>query len=139
MYLTHDATLLVSRETWFLVNIYNDIVDDDYNDEKYYEWVQQRCIGDYNYDNTMRMITCLLQNSRLWVLSEQVLSLRPHLRVENSQPGVLEQASNHSHGVVVIVITNATLLNSFIILFIIVVIVHNIIIDVYQEPSLSTN
>ena len=83
MYLTHDATLLVSRETWFLVNIYNDIVDDDYNDEKYYELVQQRCIGDYNYDNTMRMITCLLQNPRLWVLSEQVLSLRAHLGVEN--------------------------------------------------------
>ena len=36
-FLTPDATLLVSRETWFLVNIYNDIVDDDYNDEKYYE------------------------------------------------------------------------------------------------------
>ena len=32
-----DATSLISRETWFLVNIYNDIVDDDYNDEKYYE------------------------------------------------------------------------------------------------------
>ena len=36
-FLTPDATLLVSRETWFLVNSYNDIVDDDYNDEKYYE------------------------------------------------------------------------------------------------------
>ena len=82
-FFTPDATLLVSRETWFLVNIYNDIVDDDYNDEKYYEWVQQRCIGGYNYDNTMRMITCLLENPRLWVLSKQVLSLRAHLGVEN--------------------------------------------------------
>ena len=82
-YLTPDATSLISRETWFLVNSYNDIVDDDYNDEKYYEWVQQRCIGGYNYDNTMRMITCLLENPRLWVLSKQVLSLRAHLGVEN--------------------------------------------------------
>ena len=73
------------------------------------------------------------------VLNSEVGSQAQNLLAEYSQPGVLEQASNHSHGVVVIVTTNATLLNSFIILFIIVVIVHDIIIAVYQEPSLSTN
>ena len=40
-------------------------------------------IVDYNCDNSMKMITCLLQNPRLWVFSEQVLSLWPHLGVEN--------------------------------------------------------
>ena len=89
------------------------------------------------------------------VLNSEVGSQAQNLLAEYSQPGVLEQASNHSHGVVAIVFNNAMLLNSFIILIIIeslstitfwyywtmntMMTRINESKDVFQEPSLSTN